>query len=89
MPLEQGPYDEVAYTLTPDQYGQPVKKADLPVPALAWVRHGDGRHHLVDAVATAWTPRAVQVQYTADDDVSALSVWVWANAVIRRWDNHE
>lgn len=81
------PASELAHTLTPDQYGQPVKEADNPVPALAWIRHGDGRHRLVDAVATAWTPRAVQVRYT-DHCGTDRSVWVWANAA-RRWDTHE
>ncbi|GAA4288930.1 hypothetical protein [Georgenia daeguensis] len=85
MTLKPLPDNEAAHTLTPDQYGRPVKKADIPVPALAWVRNGDGPHRLVDAVATAWTPRAVQVQY-ASPHGHGYSVWVWANAVIRRWD---
>ncbi len=92
MSLTPGPQpvppSELAHTLTPDQYGQPVKRADRPIPALAWIRHGDGHQHLVDAVATAWTPRAVQVEY-ANDRGSGRSVWVWANAVIRRSDDRE
>jgi hypothetical protein len=86
MPLEPVRDDHVAHTLTPAQYGEPVKIADHPVPALAWIRNRDGRHRLVDAVATAWTPRAVQVRYT-DPHGSDRSVWVWANEA-RRWDDH-
>lgn len=77
------PASELAHTLTPDQYGQPVKKAAPPVPALAWIRSSGG-HRLVDAVATAWTPRAVQVRYT-DDHGRVGSAWLRANAVIRSW----
>lgn len=87
MSLEPVPASELADSLRPDEYGQPVKAADDPVPALAWIRDRDG-HRLVDAVATAWTPRAVQVRYT-DDHGRVGSVWLSATAVIRRWCNLE
>ena len=87
MPLEPEHDHEVAHTLTPDQYGQPIKKADRPVPALAWIRHR-GAHRLVDAVATAWTPRAVQVRYR-DDHGRIGTVWLPATAVMRRSHHHD
>jgi hypothetical protein len=87
MSLKLVPDDEDPHTLTPEQYGQPVKTALRPVPALAWITSHDGRQRLVDAVATAWTPRAVRVTYTDQRGVDC-SVWVRANAV-RRWEHRE
>ncbi|PFG44926.1 hypothetical protein ATJ97_0200 [Georgenia soli] len=90
MPLESVPDDEGAHihTLTPEQYGEPVKMAERPVPALAWIRNRDGHHRLMEVVATAWTPRAVQVRYTDGNDHVPV-VWLSARSVLRLGSSDE
>ncbi|WP_345041571.1 hypothetical protein [Georgenia daeguensis] len=81
MASEPVPAGELAHSLTPEEYGEPVKHADPPVPVLAWIQNRDG-HRLVDGVATAWTPRAVEVRYT-DERGRVGTVWLWTSAVFR------
>jgi len=76
------PASEAPDTLGPEQYGQPVKVAEAPVPALAWIHTRNG-HQLVEGEAIAWTPRAVRVRY-ADDQGRVGTAWLWAKAVSRR-----
>jgi hypothetical protein len=78
---EPVPAGELAHSLTPEEYGEPVRCAGRPVPVLAWIRNRDG-HRVVDGVVTAWTPRAVEVRYT-DDRGRVGSVWLWSSAVLR------
>lgn len=78
----QIPASELAASLGPQQYGEPVTVAEEPIPAAAWIHTRNG-HQLVDAVAVAWTPRAVQIRY-ADQLGRVGQAWVWAKAVTRR-----
>jgi len=62
--------------------GQPtVTTARAPVPVHVWVLWEDGVEELVQAVATAWTRRAVEVRFGAPPHEH--EVWVWAGAVER------
>lgn len=64
---------------------EPVTRAAAPIPVTARLRWADDprRTHPVDCHATAWTSRAVLVNWwSATDDVRA--VWVWAGSVRRR-----
>ena len=58
-----------------------VTSAITPLKVCAWVVWEDGVEELVDAVATAWTKRAVLVRFGIPGHVHG--VWVWAGAVER------
>jgi hypothetical protein len=51
----------------------------------AWVPHTDGAHRMIEAVAVAWTAKAVRVRWrTGGEDPEEHHAWVWAGAVTRR-----
>ena len=53
----------------------------VPHRVLAWVLWEDGVEERVEALATAWTRRAVRVRFGAPPHQH--DVWVWAGAVER------
>lgn len=58
-----------------------VTEARKPIPVRAFVRF----HEAVirpDAIAVAWTPRAVKIRFTMANG-ARHEVWVWASAVDR------
>ena len=69
-------------SLQPEQLlDLPVTSATAPQKVRAWVLCEDGVEELVDSVATAWTRRAVRVQFGIPGHLH--EVWVWAGAVER------
>lgn len=75
--------NRLARSLRPIQIGEPITQAPTPVEVLAWILRVDGTEDQVEATATAWTPRAVNITYQdhwGRDD----RAWVWAGAVTRR-----
>jgi hypothetical protein len=67
-------------SLTPAELGGlPATLAAEPTHVLAWVRHAAAADH-VRALALAWTPRAVYVEW---EDRGTHRTWVWASAVER------
>jgi hypothetical protein len=67
-------------SLTPAELGGlPATLAGEPTRVLAWVRHAAAADH-VRALALAWTPRAVYVEW---EDRGTHRAWVWASAVER------
>lgn len=76
------PMRDAAHNLPLKAIGGPMTVASHPIPVHAWIfdrRDGD---QCVDAVATAWTPKAVRVD-RVDQHGRAGQLWVWANAVTR------
>lgn len=70
-------------SLTPEQFTpMTVTPAGSWVAVTAWVVWEDGVEELVEAQATAWTPRAVRVRWGSPPRV--FETWVWAGAVQRR-----
>ncbi|WP_133163814.1 hypothetical protein [Cryobacterium zongtaii] len=68
------------YSLTPPELGGlSVAIAGEPTHVLAWVRYPAIADH-VRALALAWTPRAVYVEW---EDRGTHRAWVWASAVER------
>jgi hypothetical protein len=61
----------------------PLTKTPTPKPVRAWVRYG-GVPVEVDALAVAWTARAVAVTWRIPGDEKAHRAWVWASAVVER-----
>ena len=59
----------------------PVSSPRTPQQVRAWVVWEDGVEELVEAVATAWTKRAVLVRFGIPGHMH--EVWVWAGAVER------
>lgn len=53
------------------------------LPVLAWIRF-PGTAELIEGTTTAWTQKAVRVDW--DDGGIKRSTWVWASAVRRRGD---
>ncbi len=69
-------------SLQPEQLGQlPVCTSADPWRVYAWVLWEDGVEELVQALAFAWTRRAVRVRFGAPPHQH--EVWVWAGAVER------
>jgi hypothetical protein len=69
-------------SLLSEQFGDhQVSRAQEPLRVNAWVVWEDGVEELVEAVATAWTKRAVLVQFGFPGHMH--EVWVWAGAVER------
>ena len=71
-------------SLTPLESGsesEPVTQAEKPIPVTAWVPVTPGVVQ-VEAEVTAWTKRAVRIEWQ-DDDGSRTTVWVYAGAVTR------
>lgn len=56
----------------------PMTKDPKPRPVLAWVRFGPTAAR-VEAVAVAWTPRAVAISFAVGG--REQRAWVWASAV--------
>ena len=74
-------------SLTRTQVGDlPITHAAEFLRVEAWVPHTDGTHRMInDAVAVAWTAKAVRVRWrTGDEDPEEHHAWVWAGAVTRR-----
>lgn len=68
------------YSLThPELGGLPAAMAGEPTHVLAWVRYPAAADR-VRALALAWTPRAVYVEW---EDRGTHRAWVWASAVER------
>ncbi|TFD91583.1 hypothetical protein E3T61_08975 [Cryobacterium lactosi] len=68
------------YSLTPPELGElSVAMAGEPTRVLAWVRYPATADH-VRALALAWPPRAVYVEW---EDCGIHRAWVWASAVER------
>ncbi|ANP74804.1 hypothetical protein [Cryobacterium arcticum] len=68
------------FSLTPAELGGlPATLASEPTSVRAWVRYPAIARH-VQALALAWTPRAVYVEW---EDSGTHRVWVWAPAVER------
>ena len=82
MAIDQVPLSEQAATLEPAQYGGPVHRADEPLEVSAWILTRRG-HSRVDAIALAWTQKAVWIRYVDDHGREGFA-WVWASAVTRR-----
>ncbi|WP_324654043.1 hypothetical protein [Georgenia sp. H159] len=82
MAIDQVPLSEQAITLEPAQYGAPVRRAEEPLEVSAWIHTRRG-HARVDAIALAWTQRAVWIRYVDDYGREGFA-WVWASAVTRR-----
>ena len=61
--------------------GLNVTIATHPVPVQAWVIWDDGSEDLLDVRATAWTRRAVQIQWGVPPHT--YDSWVWSGAVER------
>jgi hypothetical protein len=61
----------------------PLTKTPTPKPVRAWVRYG-GVPVEVDALAVAWTARAVAVTWRIPDEEEPHRAWVWASAVTER-----
>lgn len=75
--------------LTPEELATTGRRVDAPepVPVRAMVRHRTVIEEgiPVEAVAVAWTQRAVLLRWSPDGDPQhAVHVWVWAGAVRRR-----
>jgi hypothetical protein len=67
-------------SLTPEELGGlPATLASEPTHVFAWVRHAAAADH-VRALALAWTPRAVYVEW---EDRGTHRTWVCASAVER------
>ncbi|ACZ32469.1 hypothetical protein Xcel_3470 (plasmid) [Xylanimonas cellulosilytica DSM 15894] len=84
-PTGNTPFPERARTLAPKQYGlheDPVRPSE-PIPVRVWLVTVRGDEFETDAVALAWTRRAVNVEYI-DKHGRRDSAWVWAGAVTRR-----
>ena len=82
MAIDQVPLSEQAASLGPAQYGTPVSRPDEPLAVSAWILTRRG-HSRVDALAMAWTQKAVWIRYV-DEHGREGYVWVWAPAVTRR-----
>lgn len=59
----------------------PITKTPKPEAVLAWVRYPSAALQ-VEALAVAWTPRAVAIRW-AGPDGDDHRAWVWASAVER------
>ena len=59
----------------------PLTKTPIPEQVRAWVRYPLAAIQ-VDALAVAWTPRAVAIRWHGPDDAEHRA-WVWASAVER------
>lgn len=59
----------------------PLTKTPRPYRVRVWVRYPAGALE-VDAVAVAWTPRAVAVSWDGSDETTHRA-WAWASAVER------
>lgn len=69
-------------SLAPEQFAaEAITRAAERIPVRAWVLWETGTEELVDAVATAWTSRAVLVAWGAPPHQH--EAWVWAGAVTR------
>jgi hypothetical protein len=69
-------------SLQPEQMGQlTVTAPTSPLMVNAWILWEDGVEELVQALAIAWTKRAVRVKFGAPPHLH--EVWVWAGAVQR------
>lgn len=77
------PFRQRARSLAPKQTGTEITHASDPIDVRVWITTVSGDDLEIDAVATSWTPRAVQVQYL-DQHGRMDSAWVWAGAVTRR-----
>lgn len=74
--------DHQPQSLTPaelDLEHEPITKPPRALPCKAWVRYGSDSI-LVDGVVTAWTSRAIAVQWKTPDGV-VHRAWLWAPAV--------
>lgn len=71
-------------SLSEAEIGANVTEAKTPIAVEAWVRFETPATPVrVEGRAVAWTPRAVQIEYTLPGDSTRL-VWVHASAVDRR-----
>ncbi|MGV8970402.1 MAG: hypothetical protein ACOH1J_08130 [Microbacteriaceae bacterium] len=61
---------------------QPLTRTPRPHQVRAWVRY-PAAPICVDAIAVAWTPRAVALKWQTGDG-SEHKAWVWASAVTAR-----
>ncbi|WP_211356099.1 hypothetical protein [Lapillicoccus jejuensis] len=69
-------------SLAPEQFAaEAITRATGRIPVRAWVLWETGTEELLDAVATAWTSRAVLVAWGAPPHQH--EAWVWAGAVTR------
>jgi len=59
----------------------PLTRTPVPEAVRAWVRYPSAAVQ-VDALAIAWTPRAVAIKWPGPDDIEHRA-WVWASAVDR------
>lgn len=60
---------------------QPLTRTPMPEAVRVWVRYPSAALQ-VNALAVAWTPRAVAVKWPGPDE-SEHRAWVWASAVDR------
>jgi hypothetical protein len=60
----------------------PLTRTPVPEEVRAWVRY-PAAAVLVEALAVAWTPRAVAITWPGPD-ATKHRAWVWASAVHRR-----
>lgn len=84
-PTGHTPFPERVRSLAPKQYGlheDPVKPSE-PIPVRVWLVTVRGADFETDAVALAWTRRAVRVEYV-DKYGRKDAAWVWAGSVTRR-----
>lgn len=60
----------------------PLTRTPVPEQVRAWVRY-PAAAVLIDALAVAWTPRAVAIKWPGPD-ATEHRAWVWASAVDRQ-----
>ncbi len=70
-------------SLTKAEVGDEIREAREPVPVESWVRFHEASILVKDAVAVAWTDRAICIEWTSRDGAKQRT-WVWASAVQRR-----
>lgn len=77
------PLRDFALGLPARAIGSEVRRLDPPVPVRAWIPLPRQGWTQLDGQADAWTSLAAHVLYE-DEHGRVGTVWVWANAVVRR-----